>query len=78
MHRIEPVHPGESSDPEVNAILEESVHGWWADPNLFGVVAHQPHLLKSLIDLFRALFVGGTVEPYLKEMMRIKTAYEWG
>ncbi len=78
MARVEPIRPGESPDPEVNAILEEAVTGWWEDPNLFGVVAHQPHLLKSIVPVFRALFSGGTVEPYLKEMMRIRTAYEWG
>ena len=78
MMRIKPVRPGESPDPEVNAILAEAVHGWWADPQLMGVVAHRPEFLKTIVQVFRAVFSTGTVEPYLKEMMRIKTAYEWG
>jgi hypothetical protein len=78
MSRIEPLQPGQSPDPEVNAILEETKRGWWLDPNLMGAVAHRPELLKSITGVFRAILGSGTVEPYIKEMMRIKTAYEWG
>lgn len=78
MTRIAPVRSGQSTDPEANTILEEAIQGWWADPNLFGVIAHRPELLKAIVNVFRTLFASGTVEPYLKEMMRIKTAYEWG
>ena len=78
MDRIEPIRPGESPDPEVNAILREAVSGWWGDPNLFGGVAHWPEALKAIIPVFRAAFHTGTVEPYLKEAMRIRTAHEWG
>ena len=77
MSRIDPIQPGESPDPEVNALLEGAVKGWWADPNLFGIVAHQPPLLKSIMNVFRTIFFEGTVAPYLKEMMRIQTAHEW-
>jgi len=76
--RFKPVSPGESSDPEVNAILHESVEGWWADPNLFGMVAHRPEFLKAIIPVFRAMFESGSIPPYLKELMRIQTGYEWG
>jgi hypothetical protein len=76
--RIEPIRPGESPDPEANEILEEAVSGFWADSNLFGLVAHQPHLLKAIVPLFRALFDGGTIPPYLKDLMRVQTGYEWG
>ncbi len=28
---ITPLKPGESSDPEVNELLQQSVEGWWND-----------------------------------------------
>ena len=76
--RIRAIQPGESDDPEVNEILQEAVDGWWADSNLFGVVAHRPELLKAMIPVFRAIFGTGTIPPYLKDLMRIQTGHQWG
>lgn len=77
MPRIRTIKPGECPDPEADAILHEAVDGWWEDPGLFGLVAHRPELLKAQIGVFRALFGGGTIEPYIKDMMRIRTGLEW-
>ena len=77
--RFKPVRPGESPDPEVNAILQEAATtGFWGDSNLFGMFAHRPEFIKAMIPVFRALFHTGTIEPYLKDLLRIQTGYEWG
>lgn len=77
MPRIRQIRPGESPDRKANEILESAVTGWWADPGLFGLVAHRPNLLKAQIEVFTELFSNGTVEPYIKDMMRIRTGLEW-
>jgi hypothetical protein len=73
MSRIQPIKPGESSDPEVNRLLEEGKSGWWQDPAMFGVIAHSPELLKAIIPTFQAFFAKGHVEPHIFEMMRLVT-----
>jgi hypothetical protein len=73
MTRISPLQPGESPDPEVNAILEDGRTGWWGDSAMFGVIARRPELLKSIIGVFASFFGPGKIEPHIHEMMRLKT-----
>ena len=78
MPRIRQIKPGECPDPDADAILQDAVEGWWQDPGLFGLVAHRPELLKRQVTVFQELFGGsGTIEPYIKDMMRIRTGIEW-
>ena len=76
--RIQPVTAETTDDEEVKAILEEARTGFWGDPNLFGMVAHRPAYLKAMVPVFKALFENGTIPPYLKDLMRVQTGYEWG
>lgn len=72
--RVTPVRPGESADPKVNEILTGVQEGgWWADPAMFGTIAHRPEALKAIIPVFEAFFAKGIVEPHIFEMMRLKT-----
>ena len=71
--RIKPVRPGESDDPEINQLLNDGKEGWWKDEAMFGVIARRPGLLKSIVPVFVEFFGKGIVEPYLLEMLRIKT-----
>jgi uncharacterized peroxidase-related enzyme len=72
--RITPVRPGESSDVRVNEILQDvSSGGWWADPAMFGIIAHRPEALKAIIPVFESFFAKGLIEPHIYEMMRLKT-----
>jgi hypothetical protein len=73
MTRISPIQPGESPDPEVNAILEDGRTGWWGDSAMFGTIAHRPELLKSIVGVFASFFGPGKIEPHIHEMMRLKT-----
>ncbi len=71
--RIQPLKPGESSDPAVNEILEQGRDGWWGDSAMFGVIGRNPELLKSIVPVFGAFFAQGQVEPHIHELMRLKT-----
>ena len=72
--RIKPLRAGQSPDARVNEILAgvES-GGWWADPAMFGTIAHRPELLKAMVPTFEAFFAKGLVEPHIYELMRLKT-----
>ena len=72
--RIKPLRAGQSPDARVNEILAgvES-GGWWADPAMFGTIAHRPELLKAIVPTFEAFFAKGLVEPHIYELMRLKT-----
>lgn len=70
---VPPIKPGQSPDAETNTILEGAVDGWWSDAAMFGVIAHQPDLLKTIVKVFEAFFVAGRIPPHLFELMRLKT-----
>jgi alkylhydroperoxidase family enzyme len=70
---IQPVKPGESKDPAVNELLNQAVEGWWNDHAMFGVIAKQPDLLKTIIPVFESFFTAERIPPQLFEMMRLKT-----
>jgi len=71
--RIAAIKPGESPDGEVNELLEQATEGWWADANMFGVIARNPENLKTIVPVFVSFFANGKVEPHLHELMRLKT-----
>ena len=73
--RLRPLKLGESSDPAVNSIIEFSQNGF-GDTAMFGLLARRPEVLKRTAPLFEYLFGGdGLVEPYLLELMRIRTGH---
>ena len=71
--RVTPLQPGESDDPEVNAILQQGRDSWWGDSAMFGVIGHSPALLKSIVNTFGSFFGPGKIEPHIHELMRLKT-----
>lgn len=70
--RIDPITPAEADDEEIEDILQAAAEGWWEDPAMMGVMAHQPQLLKSIIPAFRSFFIEGDVETHIYELMRLK------
>ncbi|MBI3030127.1 MAG: hypothetical protein HYY64_11505 [Candidatus Rokubacteria bacterium] len=73
--RLRPVKLGEAKDPAVNGIIQFSKDGF-GDTQMFGLIARRPELLKRIAAVFEYLFGGGgLVEPYLLEMMRIRTGH---
>ena len=59
--RISAIKPGDSPDPEVNELLEGAKEGWWADANMFGVIARNPQNLKTIVPVFMSFFAEGNV-----------------
>jgi alkylhydroperoxidase family enzyme len=70
---VEPIGPGESPDPDVNALLQSAAEGWWNDTAMFGIIGRQPDLLKRIVPVFEAFFLAGRIPPHLFELMRLKT-----
>ena len=71
--RIDPVPLGQGQDEQVEGILEFS-QGGFQDTEMFGLIARCPDLVKAIAPVFGQLFGGeGKVEPYIHEMMRLKT-----
>lgn len=70
---VTPVKSGESSDPAVNQLLQQAKEGWWKDSAMFGVLAKQPSLLKSIVPVFESFFMAGRIPAQLFELMRLKT-----
>jgi alkylhydroperoxidase family enzyme len=64
---------GESPDSAVNDLLQQARDGWWKDAAMFGVLARQPSLLKSIVPVFASFFMAGRIPPQLFELMRLKT-----
>lgn len=73
MSRFKALKPGESPDPKVNELLDGAKNGWWKDTSMFGTIARQPSLLKTIVPVFEAFFGGGRIPAHLLEMMRLKT-----
>jgi TetR/AcrR family transcriptional repressor of nem operon len=71
--RIQPVTPGESSDPALKELLTAGAEGWWRDAQMFGVIGRVPALLKSIVPVFVGFFGGGRIDAHLFELMRLKT-----
>ncbi len=70
---VEPVKVGDSPDPKVNELLQQAKEGWWNDTAMFGVIARQPDLLKTIVPVFEAFFMAGRIPPHMFELMRLKT-----
>jgi alkylhydroperoxidase family enzyme len=73
MSRFQPIKAGASPDPQVNLLLEGAKNGWWKDTAMFGLIARQPALLKTIVPVFEAFFAGGRIPAQTLEMMRLKT-----
>ena len=72
---IQPLKPGDSSDPEVNELLQQSVEGWWNDSAMFGVIGRQPDLLKTIVPVFSRINSNrcGGMRPAMKKAAKTGT-----
>ena len=58
---VKPIKSGESADADVNNLLQQAKEGWWNDTAMFGVIARQPDLLKTIVPVFEAFFMAGRI-----------------
>lgn len=66
--------PLEKASPEVKPVFEALAKNFGKVPNIFGVMAHRPNVLKHFLDLYGAIVREGTVEAKLKELAYLKTS----
>lgn len=64
----------EDADPAVSEIYEQMSQKFGRMPNIFGLLAHRPEVLKTFLPFYQAVVAGGTVEPRYKELVYLKTS----
>ena len=72
--RIPTVAPGQGADDDVNGLIgfAGSDNGF-KDPEMFGLIARSPDMLKAVGPGFAYIFAGQSKIPtYIIEMMRLK------
>ncbi len=70
---VNPVAKDKVTD-EIRPIFDDLAKRFGRVPNIFGVMAHRPDVLKSFLPLYGAIMTQGTVEPKLKELAYLKVS----
>jgi uncharacterized peroxidase-related enzyme len=73
MAAINPVLKDQAA-PEIVGIFDKMTKRLGFMPNFFATLAHRPNVLKSFLDLYKAIMNEGTVEARFKELAYLKTA----
>jgi len=73
MPTVNPI-PKERVSPELKETFDGLEKKFGHVPNIFAVMAHRPHVLKTLLPFFGAVMSEGTVDAQLKELAYLKTA----
>lgn len=73
MAAVNPI-PKEHAAAEVKAVYDNLTKTFGRMPNIFGVMAHRPDVLKSFLPLYMAVMAEGAIEPKYKELVYLKTA----
>ncbi len=66
--------PADKAATEVKPIYEALTQKFGRMPNIFGVMAHRPAVLKNFMPLYGSIINEGTVEAKYKELAYLKTA----
>ncbi len=59
---------------DVRRVLQAATRGNYEDPNVLRVLAHDPELLRHLLDFSKYCLYEGELEHRLVELVRIKLA----
>lgn len=70
---VNPV-PKDKASGDIKPIYEDLTTRFGRVPNIFGVMAHRPDVLKNFLPLYGAVVAQGTVEPKLKELAYLKVS----
>jgi hypothetical protein len=66
--------PKEKAADEVKPLYDALTKNFGNMPGFFGVMAHRPGVLKTLVPLYGSIMNEGAVEPKLKEFAYLKTS----
>jgi alkylhydroperoxidase family enzyme len=70
---VNPV-PKDKASGDVKPIYEDLTKRFGRVPNIFGVMAQRPDVLKNFLPFYGAVVTQGTVEPKLKEFAYLKVS----
>jgi alkylhydroperoxidase family enzyme len=70
---VNPIAKDKATD-EVRPIFDDLAKRFGRVPNIFGVMAHRPNVLKNFLPLYGAIMTQGTLEPKLKELAYLKVS----
>jgi alkylhydroperoxidase family enzyme len=73
MSAITPL-PKDKSASEVHGIYDALSKKFGKMPNIFGLMAHRPDVLRKFLQFESAVMEGGTIEPRYKELAYLKTS----
>lgn len=66
--------PKDKAASEVHGIYDALSKTYSRMPNMFGLMAHRPDVLRKFLPFYSAVMEGGTVEQRYKELAYLKTA----
>lgn len=66
--------PKEKAAPDVHGIYDKLTEKYGHMPNIFGVMAHRPNVLKNFLPAYGAIMGEGTVALRYKYLAYLKTS----
>ena len=74
MARVTAVEPA-AADPLLKPLFDDFLRERGAVPNMFRTLAHDPKLLQTWFDAFRATLREGAVTTRVKEMVAVRVSH---
>lgn len=74
MSRIAALEPA-LADPSLKGLFDDFIRERGAVPNMFRTLAHDPKILQTWFDAFRATLSEGEVSTRVKEMVAVRVSH---
>jgi uncharacterized peroxidase-related enzyme len=74
MARVAAIEPAQA-DPSLKDLFDDFIRERGAVPNMFRTLAHDPKLLETWFDMFRATLREGEVTTRVKEMVAVRVSH---
>jgi alkylhydroperoxidase family enzyme len=74
MSRITALEPA-NADPSLKDLFADFIRERGAVPNMFRTLAHDPRILQTWFDAFRATLAEGSVTTRVKEMVAVRVSH---
>jgi hypothetical protein len=71
MAEISFVRPEDVEDPELRAFFERAAREGTPRPEIVGIRAHQPDVLRTWMEKWERVFKNGILDRDLKELLRV-------
>ena len=74
MARIPALEPAQA-EPSLKELFADFIRERGAVPNMFRTLAHDPRILQTWFDMFRATLAEGAVTTRVKEMVAVRVSH---